>query len=80
MLITDVNDGVKNINFLPPLGESDHCTLKFCMKLDFEVVNKNILGPSAVRKFNYNKGKYLDFKQSLGEEEMNLKNFALIVV
>jgi len=61
LILTDEEELIEDINYLSPLGKSDHSVLAFNCKLNKEV--KNI-----VNKYNFNKGDYVSLSQFVSKD------------
>ena len=76
LVVTEFGD-VVNIEYLPPLGKSDHCVIKCSFILGKNVPIKEIVNSPNIRKFNFNKGNYIELNKCL-EKEYNVLEECII--
>ena len=77
LLVAECEDDIKNIDFFPPLGKSDHCVLTFCVCHKIQHSHKNSNEFPIVKKFNFNKGNYMELTNYLGDFKEEFEEFGL---
>ena len=71
LIITELKDDVKNIEYLPPLGKSDHWVIRCSFILGRSFPMKKIDESLSVHKFHFNKNNYLELNNCLqGDRKM----------